>query len=198
MKRAILAVLLSLALPAMAVDPCVDCPSVKRVLREPFKCKPGLQKVTCNGQHRCLPVKKDKPVVTVCPEPTPQPVPEPRIVIIEVPATAPPPTASVPSQREPNCWHLGPYFQMGSGISEPRNVFTRRFSSDFNGGLLEFDVGFHAHYLPSRLGAHAYYAGNLGTGSGYGLGGQVEYYVWQGEGLEVHLDAGALWTGGPF
>lgn len=188
MRLALLASLLLLAGPAVADSPlCDGCPPVGKVFREPFRCKPGLQKVVCKGQKRCLPPKE-----AVCPIPVPPeaPVAAPAAPPAARPAQEAPPRAPAPPQDEPSRWHVGPYAQLGSGLSEPRSVFTRQYSTYGNGGMIEWDIGYHAHYLPWRLGARAYFAGPL-----YGPGMQLQLYLWQGEGLEVHLDGGLLYSG---
>lgn len=175
--------------PTFAAD---KCPPIPKVHHEPFKCKPGLKKVQCGGKTRCL-----KP--GQCPD---QQAEEQLEVTYIVPKLVyPPPEAKTVAslvvrvlrpQEQVSNWHIGPYIQFGSGIREPRSVFTHQYSTPNNGGMLEWDVGFHAHYLPARLGGRLYYAGE------YGVGSQLELYIWQGKGMEAHLDAGFLYySAGP-
>ena len=169
---------LLLALALLGTPETKDCPPPKVVHPPGFKCKPGLTLTRCDGQLRCLPPSG-------CPLKPPVPVPVPPPVIVVPPPIPPPAPAPLPPPP-PSAWHLGPFLYFGSGLVEPRHACTRSYSTPANGGLIEWGIGMHAHYLPSRLGGRLYYAGN------YGVGGQAQLYLLQGEGLELHLDAGFL------
>jgi hypothetical protein len=96
------------------------------------------------------------------------------------PVVTPPPPAK---------WHYGPYLQLGTSFVNPENVLSAKDGGTWT--MLEGDIGFHAHYLPWRLGGRLYM-------SNYGPGVEAMFYPYQGEGFEWHIDAGVRYVGGPF
>jgi hypothetical protein len=117
----------------------------------------------------------------VCP-PAPAPKPKPKkrkpakkpVVVKPAPKPTPPAPAPAPAPKKDPSFVIGPRLALGLGVREP-NV----------SGL----VGLRAHYRPAHLGLEAYYLFD------YGVGAQLLVYPYQGEKLDVHVNAGALFPG---
>lgn len=155
----------------------------------------GNKKLRCVGTSRkCLAENRRVDVKVVEHTPPPAevvPVPKPPVVV-------PPPPKPVPDCRKDvlpvkveSPWHKGPYAELGFSGYQYQNAITNHYANWYN-SYGEVDVGLHAHYLPYHVGGRVYYAGN------YGVGAQLQGYILQGAGLEVHVDVGLLYTGGPF
>jgi hypothetical protein len=162
-----------------------DCNvKVEKIFHEPFECKPGLVKVKCGSRIIC-----QKPTEPVCekPEPLPQ-----KVIIVEKKPDTGPEVIVFPTKypvEEPSRWHHGPYLELGTSFVRPNNVLSAKDGDQWT--MLEGNLGYHAHYMPWRLGGRLFI-------SNYGPSLEFQFYPIQGEGLEWHLFAGPRWVGGPF
>lgn len=179
----------SLILALMLAAAPAECPPLPKVWHEPFECKAGLVKTTCGGQVRCLTPQQEQ-------ECKRDPFQPPEFVLTPKAPHEEPPSPTKPEKLpprpvKPSNWHVGPYAELGFGTWQYKHAIKGTYLSLYD-SYVEADVGFHAHYLPARLAARAFY------GHYTGFGAQAQFYLVQGAGLEWHLDAGVLRTGHPF
>ena len=175
---------------------CVNCPPPKKVFHEPFKCKPGLEKVECKGKHRCVKPKAkvvEAPVVVPAP-PCPKPAePATKTVIVTKEVLKTVTVQKVVEVERASPWEIMAFGRFGAHYNTGGYPSTQPGQEQLNGKFNNWgtwDVGTEFHLKPVHLGLRTSIGNN-------GIAGLLQVFPIQGR-LNWYLGAGGAFTAYPF